>query len=128
MPTSCEASRGSAQRVQPVPTQRMGTVARDNNYTLESPEIDPAMLLSTQDATLLLQSPIGLSVHAGQHPAPSVALHTPPAAYAQDIFQTTGYCDIGDLFWPQEGMIPEVRIGDYPQIQVPLSRHPSLQV
>ncbi|KIM96779.1 hypothetical protein OIDMADRAFT_32694 [Oidiodendron maius Zn] len=126
MPTSCEASRGSVQRVQPVPTQQRGTVGRNNNHTLEYPEFDPAILLSAQDATLLLQSPIGPSTHASQHPAPSVILQTPPAAYAQDIFQTTGHCDIGDLFCPQEGKIPKVVIGDYPQIRVPLSRHPSL--
>ncbi|KIM93989.1 hypothetical protein OIDMADRAFT_61252 [Oidiodendron maius Zn] len=84
------------------------------------------MPLSTRYITLPLQSSTGLSAHAGPHPAPNVVLHAPPASYGQGIFHATEHGDIDDTFQPQEGKIPEVGIGDYPQIQVPLSRHPSL--
>ena len=126
LPARCKASRGAVQRVKPIPAQQTGPVACGIHYSLDSPEFDPAMLLSTRYIALPLQSSTGLSANAGPHPAPNVVLHAPPASYRQGIFHTAEHGDIDDTFQPQESKIPEVGIGDYPQIQVPLSRHPSL--
>ena len=126
LPARCGASRGTAQRVKPIPAQQMGSVAYGSRYSLDSPEFDPATLLSTRYIALPLQSSTGLSAHAGQHPAPSVVLHAPPASYRQGLFHTTEHGDIDATFQPQEGKIPEVGIEDHLQVHVPLSRHPSL--